>query len=95
MTDKISPDVKSRRAGELARLGEALSEKVYTKYIKNRTELSVLVEERRGEYLFGHAQNMLDVMIKTKKELHGKTVKCIAVAYKNGYAEAELAEEDI
>lgn len=27
MTDKISPDVKSRRAGELARLGEALSEK--------------------------------------------------------------------
>lgn len=95
MTDKISPDVKSRRAGELARLGEALSEKVYTKYIKNRTELSVLVEERRGEYLFGHAQNMLDVMIKTKKELHGKTVKCIAVAYKNGCAEAELAEEDI
>ncbi len=95
MTGKISPEEKSRRAGELARLGEALSEKVYTKYIKNKTELSVLVEERRGEYLFGHAQNMLDVMIKTDKELHGKTVKCIVVAYKNGYAEAELAEEDI
>lgn len=95
MEGKIMPEVKSHRAGELAKLGEALSEKVYTKYIKNRTELSVLAEERRDEYFFGHAQNMLDVMIKTDKDLSGKTVKCVAVAYKNGCAEAELKEEEL
>lgn len=86
MTGKISPEEKSRRCSELAALGETISEKVYKNYVENQTPLWVLVEEKQDEYYFGHAQNMLDVRIKSDEDLRGKIVKCVAVCYKNGCA---------
>ena len=93
MTGKVPPEAKSRRCAELAAVGEAISEKVYKSYIEKQIPLCILIEEKQGEYYFGHAQNMLDVRIKSDENLCGKIVKCVAVDYKNGCAYAALCGE--
>ena len=54
----------------------------------------VLIEEKQDEYYFGHAQNMLDVKIKSDECLLGKIVKCVAMDYKNGCAYGALCEDE-
>ena len=93
MTGKVPPETKSRRCAELAAVGEAISEKVYKSYIEKQIPLCVLIEEKQGEYYFGHAQNMLDVRIKSDENLLGKIVKCVVMDYKNGCAYAALCGE--
>ena len=94
MTDKIPPETKSRRCSELAAAGEAISEKIYKSYIEKQAPLYVLIEEKQDEYYFGHAQNMLDVKIKSDECLLGKIVKCVAMDYKNGCAYGALYEDE-
>lgn len=94
MKNKIDAPVKNKRFDELSSLGESLAKKTHEKYISEKRVLSVLFEECDGEYYIGHAQNMLEVKVKTKRELAGKIAGCIPEKYIGGALECVLSEEN-
>jgi hypothetical protein len=52
----------------------------------------VLFESREGEYFFGHAEDMLEVKMKTDEHLQGQIFKVKLVDYDGARMIAELAE---
>lgn len=77
MKDQIPEDVKRERAHRLEALGKKLSEARYRRALGETR--SVLFESREGEYFFGHAEDMLEVKMKTTEHLQGQifTVKLV------------------
>lgn len=67
MENQISPEKKEERSKILIEL----SDKNEKEYLQNYTkkELSVLFEEREGDYIKGHTANYLMVKVKSEKNL--------------------------
>ncbi len=77
MKNQIPEDIKRERAHRLEALGKKLSEARYRRALGETR--SVLFESREGEYFFGHAEDMLEVKMKTTEHLQGQifTVKLV------------------
>lgn len=77
MENQIPEDIKRERAHRLEALGKKLSEARYRRALGETR--SVLFESREGEYFFGHAEDMLEVKMKTTEHLQGQifTVKLV------------------
>ena len=93
MKNKVSAAVKSDRFHRLSAIGDELAANVYGRYVNEARPLDVLFEERDGEYYVGHAQNMLEVKVKSADELSGRTFYCMPEEYIGGAVICRLGEE--
>ncbi|MBQ9510117.1 MAG: tRNA (N(6)-L-threonylcarbamoyladenosine(37)-C(2))-methylthiotransferase MtaB [Clostridia bacterium] len=93
MGGKISAQVKNDRFDRLDALSEKLAEARYGEYIKNGKSLDVLFEEKSGEYYVGHAQNMLEVKVKSEEDLTGRIFSCVPREYLGDCALCEPGRE--
>lgn len=75
MQEQIPEHIKKERAHRLGEFGKKLTEARYRRAIGE--ERSVLFESRMGKYFYGHAEDMLEVIMETEDDLQGKvfTVK--------------------
>ena len=75
MKDQINGKIKKQRVNKLIKL----SEKLKKNYIKSQLSSSkkVIIEQLKGEYLFGHSRDYLSILVKGNKEFLGKEVKVI------------------
>lgn len=90
MKNQIPEDIKRERAHRLEALGKKLSDARYRRALGETR--SVLFESREGEYFFGHAEDMLEVKMKTDEHLQGQIFKVKLVDYDGARMIAELAE---
>ncbi len=90
MADQVPEDVKRERAHRLEAFGKELSAARYKRAIGETR--SVLFESREGEYFFGHAEDMLEVKMKTPEHLQGQIFTVRLVDYDGARMIAELAE---
>jgi threonylcarbamoyladenosine tRNA methylthiotransferase MtaB len=87
MKNQLPEAVKKERAHRLGEIGKELSEKRYLRSIGE--ERSVLFESRMGEYFYGHAEDMLEVVLKTDLDLQGKVLRVKLISYDGKHAVAE------
>jgi threonylcarbamoyladenosine tRNA methylthiotransferase MtaB len=87
MKGQLPEAVKKERAHRLGEIGKELSEKRYLRCIGE--ERSVLFESRMGEYFYGHAEDMLEVVLKTDLDLQGEILRVKLVSYDGKHAVAE------
>ena len=90
MKNQIPEDIKRERAHRLEALGKKLSDARYRRALGETR--SVLFESREGEYFFGHAEDMLEVKMKTDEHLQGQIFTVKLVDYDGARMIAELAE---
>ncbi len=90
MKDQIPEEIKRERAHRLEALGKTLSEKRYRRALGEIR--SVLFESREGEYFFGHAEDMLEVKMKTDEHLQGQIHQVKLVDYDGARMIAEPME---
>ncbi len=88
MKEQIPEETKRDRAKRLADLGKKLSDARYKRAIGETR--SVLFESREGEYFFGHAEDMLEVKMKTAEHLQGQIFTVKITDYDGARAIAEL-----
>ncbi len=79
MPNQIPEELKRERARRLHTLGKTLSDARYRRAIGETR--SVLFESREGEYFFGHAEDMLEVKMKTDEHLQGQIFTVRLVDY--------------
>ena len=91
MKDQIPEATKRERARRLEALGRSLSEKIYRAAIGSRRR--VLFESRMGDSFFGHAEDMLEIYMKTEEDLGGRIFDVRLVSYDGGRMTAELIAE--
>jgi len=87
MKDQLPEAVKRERAHRLGEIGKELAEKRYRRSLGE--ERSVLFESRMGEYFYGHAEDMLEVVLKTDLDLQGEILRVKLVSYDGKHAVAE------
>ena len=90
MKNQVPEDIKRERAHKLEALGKKLSDARYRRALGETR--SVLFESREGEYFFGHAEDMLEVKMKTDEHLQGQIFTVKLVDYDGARMIAELAE---
>ncbi len=88
MKNQVPEDIKRERAHRLEALGKTLSEARYRRALGETR--SVLFESREGEYFFGHAEDMLEVKMKTTEHLQGQIFTVKLVDYDGSRLIAEL-----
>ncbi len=88
MKNQIPEDIKRARAHRLEALGKQLSDARYRRALGETR--SVLFESREGEYFFGHAEDMLEVKLKTDAHLQGQILQVKLVEYDGARAIAEI-----
>jgi threonylcarbamoyladenosine tRNA methylthiotransferase MtaB len=88
MKNQIPEDIKRERAHRLEALGKKLAEARYRRALGETR--SVLFESREGEYFFGHAEDMLEVKMKTDEHLQGQIFTVKLVDYDGARMIAEL-----
>ena len=87
MKGQLPESVKKERAHRLGEIGKELSAKRYLRSVGQ--ERSVLFESRMGEYFYGHAEDMLEVVLKTDADLQGKVLRVKLISYDGKHAVAE------
>ncbi len=87
MKEQIPENIKHERAKRLATLGKKISDGIYQNALGE--ERKVLFESRMGEYFYGHAEDMLEVKMKTDEHLQGQIFRVKLMEY-NG--ECMIAE---
>ncbi len=92
MKDQIPEDIKRERAHRLEALGKKLSAARYRRALGETR--SVLFESREGEYFFGHAEDMLEVKMKTEEHLQGQIWQVRLVDFDGARMIAEPAESN-
>ncbi|MFO7806659.1 MAG: hypothetical protein R6V30_13490 [Paracoccaceae bacterium] len=72
MKDQVNGTIKKVRVKKLLELSNQLKKA----YIKTQLGKSkrVIIEQRKGEYLFGHSRDYLPVLVKASDDLIGKEV---------------------
>ncbi len=90
MKNQVPEDIKRERARRLAEVGKKLTDARYKRAMGETR--SVLFESRMGEYFYGHAEDMLEVKMKTEEHLQGQIFKVRLTDYDGETAIAELAE---
>lgn len=70
--NQVPESVKRERSRRLIALGETLRRKRLGKALEQYSELSVLFEERDGDFYIGHTASFIPVAVRSKDELHGK-----------------------
>ncbi len=88
MKEQVPEDIKRERAHRLSEIGKRLSEARYRRVVGETR--SVLFESRMGEYFYGHAEDMLEVVMKTDEDLQGKVFSVKLVEYDGKYMIAEV-----
>lgn len=79
MKNQIPEDVKRERAHRLEAIGCELSRARYERALGEiRT---VLFESRDGDYFFGHAEDMLEIYMKTTENLQGQILRVRLTEY--------------
>jgi threonylcarbamoyladenosine tRNA methylthiotransferase MtaB len=79
MKNQIPEDVKRERAHRLEVIGRELSRARYERALGEiRT---VLFESRDGDYFFGHAEDMLEIYMKTTENLQGQILRVRLTEY--------------
>ena len=91
MKDQVPEAIKKERAHRLGEIGKKLSEKRYLRAVGEKR--SVLFESRMGEYYYGHAEDMLEVIMKTDEELQGKIFSVKLMEYDGKHLIAEEIKE--
>lgn len=76
MENQISPEKKEERSKILLELSDKNEKEYLQNYIKK--ELSVLFEEREGEYIKGHTANYLMVKVKCEKNLLNNIINVLS-----------------
>jgi threonylcarbamoyladenosine tRNA methylthiotransferase MtaB len=87
MKDQLPEDVKKERAHRLSEFGKKLTDARYRRAIGETR--SVLFESRMGEYFYGHAEDMLEIVMKTDEDLQGKVFAVKLVDYDGKHMIAE------
>ena len=67
MPDQVSPEIKEKRAHEIAKAAEMTQKQYMQSFIGRRVE--VLFEEAQGEFLRGYTDTYIDVLAKAGAEL--------------------------
>ena len=88
MPDQIPEDIKRERAHRLSDFGKKLTEARYRRALGETR--SVLFESRMGEYFYGHAEDMLEIIMKTDEDLQGKVFDVKLIDYDGKHAVAEI-----
>ena len=88
MPNQIPEPVKRERARRLELVGRRISEAIYRAALGETRH--VLFESREGDYFFGHAEDMLEVKMKTDKNLQGQIFDVRLVDYDGARMIAEL-----
>lgn len=76
MKNQISPEKKEERSKILLELSDKNEKEYLQSYTKK--ELSVLFEEREGEYIKGHTANYLMVKVKSEKNLLNNIINVLS-----------------
>jgi threonylcarbamoyladenosine tRNA methylthiotransferase MtaB len=87
MKEQLPEDVKKERAHRLSEFGKKLTDARYRRAIGETR--SVLFESRMGEYFYGHAEDMLEIVMKTDEDLQGKVFAVKLVDYDGKHMIAE------
>ena len=69
--NQIPENVKRARSEELIRVVSEVRAEVLSDILNSGNILSVVFEEKRGEFWYGHSQNFVEVMTKSSEDLHG------------------------
>jgi threonylcarbamoyladenosine tRNA methylthiotransferase MtaB len=90
MENQIDPKVKEERSKKLIALSNEIQNEYSRDYIGKT--ISVLFEEREGEYFKGHTANYLYVKTKTKEDLENKVLSLIVEDVEDGDLIAKIVE---
>ena len=90
MPDQIEESIKHARSEELIAVVKEVQAAELDKLISEGAELSVLMEQKRGEYWHGHTDTFVEVMAKSAADLHGKIVQVRPVTRKNAVLLGEI-----
>ena len=81
---------KRERSEKLIAVVKEVQENELDKLIFEGSELSVLMEQKRGEYWHGHTDTFVEVAAKSDIDLHGKIVQVRPVTRKNAVLMGEI-----
>ena len=91
MPGQLPESVKSERSARLIALCEENERKTLEK--ETGKTVSVLFESAKGGEAVGHTGNFVEVRVKTKERLNGKTLPVFLCKAENGYVEGILRNE--
>ncbi len=80
---QIAEEVKRARSRALIALGEELRKARLMRAVQTNESVSVLFEERDGEYFVGHTPSFMPVAVKTARDLHGE-IRCVGQLTSDG-----------
>ncbi|MFW5794246.1 MAG: tRNA (N(6)-L-threonylcarbamoyladenosine(37)-C(2))-methylthiotransferase MtaB [Bacillota bacterium] len=72
MKEQINGIIKKKRVKKLIHLSEQLKKEYINSQLKK--DKKIVLEQKKGEYLFGHSRDYLPVLVKANSELIGKEV---------------------
>lgn len=90
MPCQIDESVKHERSEKLIAVVKEVQREELDKLIFEGSELSVLMEQKRGEYWHGHTDTFVEVVAKSESDLHGKIVQVRPVTRKNAVLLGEI-----
>lgn len=90
MPCQIDESVKHERSEKLIAVVKEVQENELDKLIFEGSELSALMEQKRGEYWHGHTDTFVEVAAKSDVDLHGKIVQVRPVTRKNAVLMGEI-----
>lgn len=93
MSGQIAKNVKSRRSGEIISLCKQSMCACLDRYIGK--EVTVLFEEMRGGFCYGHTANFIEVAIPSDTDLHSKTLKVRLESHKDGIMYGRPADNGV
>lgn len=90
MPCQIDESVKHERSEKLIAVVKEVQREELDKLIFEGSELSVLMEQKRGEFWHGHTDTFVEVVAKSESDLHGKIVQVRPVTRKNAVLLGEI-----
>lgn len=70
-TDQVPEDIKHRRSEELLRVVKEVRKDVLFNIVSSGEALSVIFEEKRGDFWYGHSSTFAEVVAESEENLHG------------------------
>ncbi len=89
-TDQVSEDVKKERSDRLIKHKNKVRDTVLEKIVNEAKPLSVILENRQGDYLSAHSESFVEVRVKGGKELIGEAKNVKPIYHKDGIVYGEI-----
>lgn len=93
MPHQVKKEEKSRRLSYLSCLCELSRDRYLDRYCGR--VMSVLFEEDKGGFSFGHTANFIRVRVKSDKKLHSTVHNVRLIEHSDGVMQGEIAEDQI